>query len=261
MREDPDEIIAKLNEFQPEMLTGYGSVLLLLAQAKKSGKLDIPVKIIANSAEALSPERHVYVEEAFGCPVKNNYCMTEGGEIAMTQDGADLLLNEDFIIVEMSDEEGKPLTDRSQWSQGILVTDLTNYVRPVIRYHVNDVVRIEEIPDDQIRLPRLWIRGRANEVFDYCGKSFTTSGIASASEFHEGVLDFQFVQRSENELSIRGIADALHNKEQVFSSLAEIVENYFREHGADSARVSWSDEALIRKERGGKAPRYVDLRT
>ncbi len=87
------EIADELNGFQPEVLSGYGSVLPMLAVEKEAGRLNIPVKVIFNSAEGLSPENFLRVQKAFGCPVKNNYCMTEGGEIAMTVDGPDLLLN------------------------------------------------------------------------------------------------------------------------------------------------------------------------
>ena len=258
--ESTDAIVEKLNEFQPEMVSAYGSVLLLLAQEKLKGNLNIPVKLFANSAEALSPENHKLVEETFGCMVKNNYCMTEGGEIAMTQDGPELLLNEDFIIIEPVDENKNPVNNKNDFSEGILVTDLTNFVQPIIRYYVSDVVRIEQIPDDQVRMPVLEIRGRTNSVFTLCNKTLSTSGITATAEFIEGLLDFQFTQIADNEIRVRGVTSKTFDHEKTMEHLAEELKKTLYKSGLPEAKVSYSLEPLIKKERGGKTPRYIDLR-
>ena len=138
--ENIDETVRKLNAFQPELISGYASSLLLLAVEKEKGHLDIPVKLITNSAELLTKEAYDRIHAAFQCPVLNNYCMTEGGEIAMTHGSHDLYLNDDWIIVEPVPQ---PSTLNPQpYSSGAYITDLTNYVQPIIRYYVNDRVRI-----------------------------------------------------------------------------------------------------------------------
>ncbi len=258
--EDPRVIVEKLNEFKPEVLTGYASVLTLLGLEKQKGNLDISVKVIFNSAEALSEEKHKLIEEAFHCPVKNNYCMTEGGEIAMTRDGADMLCNEDFIIVEPCDEKGVPLKDPDEWSQGILVTDLTNYVQPIIRYYVSDSVKVERIGDDEVRLPVLKINGRVNEVFELCGMANTTTALCAQAEFYPGILDMQFTQVADDELRVRAYTHNEEDKEQILKGLCGELKEYLSEHGCPDAKVTYSLEAPIRKEKGGKSPKYVDLR-
>ncbi len=258
--EDTETIVRKLNEFQPEMISGYASVLALLALEKQKGNLDIPVRMIANSAEALSRENHLFIENIFGCPVKNNYCMTEGGEIAMTQDGPDMLLNEDFIIVEPVDENRNPVADPGQWSQGILVTDLTNYVQPVIRYYVNDSVKVEKIADDEARLPVFQIQGRVNDIFKLCNKPFSTAGINMIAEFCSGILDHQFTQIADDELQVRALTANETDKEKALGNLRDELERYFKEHGCPNAKVSYSTKLPVKKKQGGKSPRYMDLR-
>ena len=258
--EDTETIVRMLNDFQPDVMTGYASVLVLLALEKEKGNLDINVKAIFNSAEALTRENHILIEKAFGCPVKNNYCMTEGGEIAMTWDSPDMLLNEDFIIIEPVDENRKPVTDPDTWSQGILVTDLTNFVQPIIRYYVGDSVKMEQIPDSEMRLPKFRINGRVNDIFELCGKPFSTSGIDSIAELLPGIVDFQFVQTADDELQVRAFTSIDDNREELLAGFADVIGNYFKEHGVSSARVTYSNEYPIKKERGGKTPRYADLR-
>lgn len=258
--EDPETIVRKLNEFQPEVISGYGSVLLLLALEKQRGNLDISVQMIANSAEMLSRENHLFIEDVFGCPVKNNYCMTEGGEIAMTQSGPDMLLNEDFVIIEPVDENKNPVTDPNEWSQGILVTDLTNYVQPVIRYYVNDSVKVERITDNEIRFPILQIHGRSNDLFRLCGKPFSSVGISTIADFYSGILDFQFTQLADDELQVRALTTYDADREKVLAGLRDEIGHYFKTHGCINVKVSYSTELPIKKRQGGKAPRYIDLR-
>lgn len=258
--EDPEIIIAKLNEFQPEVLSAYASVLVMLALEAENGRLNIPLKAIVTSAEMLTPENYQLVKRVFNCPIKNNYCMTEGGEIAMTWDGPELLFNEDFIIIEPVDENRVPMKDTDDYSQGILVTDLTNYVQPVIRYYVNDRVKIERISDDTVRLPILQIKGRVNDVFEICGKKYTSATLDSVIELYPGLVDFQFAQVADDELCLRAVTSGVADRSKALAEMADELEKYLRSHGIPMAKVSWTDEYPVRKERGGKAPRYIDLR-
>ena len=258
--ENPEIIIARLNEFQPEVLSAYASMLVMLALEAEKGRLHIPLKLIGTSAEMLTPENYELISRVFQCPIKNNYCMTEGGEIAMTWDGPELLLNEDFIIIEPVDENRQPVMDPNTFSHGILVTDLTNYVQPIIRYYVNDRVRIQPVSDDTVRLPVLEIKGRANDVFELCGRNYTTSALDSLIEMYPGLVDFQFVQVADDELCLRALTASGVDRDGALTEMAHMLEDYLRTHGSPAAKVSWSGEYPIRKERGGKAPRYINLR-
>ena len=259
--EEVGTMIEKLNEFQPEVLSAYASILVILALAAEKGQLNISLKMIATSAEMLTPENYQFVKRVFNCPIKNNYCMTEGGEIAMTWDGPELLYNEDFIIIEPVDENRMPVKDPDDFSQGILVTDLTNYVQPIIRYYVNDRVKIERISDDAVRLPVLQIKGRVNDIFQLCGNTYTTVSLATIVEYYPGVLDYQFVQVADDELCLRALTAGVDDRAKALAEMADELEKHFRSHGSPLAKVSWTDEYPIRKERGGKAPRYMDLRS
>lgn len=50
------EIVARLNEWRPEALTTYPSVLRQLAAGQLAGRLAIPLGNIATSAEVLTAE-------------------------------------------------------------------------------------------------------------------------------------------------------------------------------------------------------------
>ena len=271
--ENIDETVKKLNAFQPELISGYASSLLLLAVEKEKGHLDIPVKLITNSAELLTKEAYDRIHAAFQCPVLNNYCMTEGGEIAMTHGSHDLYLNDDWIIVEPMEE-------------GAYITDLTNYVQPIIRYYVNDRVRItpsrvkgqgskvkgqeskvkgqEGSPStlnpqpSTFNLPILEISGRTFETFTLCGQTFTMVSIVTKAEVWEGLLQWQVVQTTPETMELRGVCAPDADPHQVLGSLAAQLQVYFRQNGCPAAVFTYSLEPLLFNARGGKIPRYIN---
>jgi phenylacetate-coenzyme A ligase PaaK-like adenylate-forming protein len=272
--ENIDETVRKLNAFQPELISGYASSLLLLAVEKEKGHLDIPVKLITNSAELLTKEAYDRIHAAFQCPVLNNYCMTEGGEIAMTHGSHDLYLNDDWIIVEPMEE-------------GAYITDLTNYVQPIIRYYVNDRVRItpsrvkgqgskvkgqgskvnqRSLPTGKSKgsmvngwdLPILEISGRTFETFTLCGQTFTMVSIVTKAEVWEGLLQWQVVQTTPESMEVRGVCAPDADPHQVLGSLAAQLQVYFRQNGCPAAVFTYSLEPLLFNARGGKIPRYIN---
>ena len=256
--EDIDTIVARLNEFKPDVLTGYASSLILLAKEKKEGRLKADLRLIANSAELLTDAGYRELCEAFDCPVINNYCMTEGGEIAMANGSKAMLLNEDWVIVEPVDENLKPMKDPDQFSHGILITDLSNYVQPIIRYYVSDRVKIVA-PKDSDSLPELKIDGRSLPSFTLAGKKFTMVFILTKAEVWPGLMKFQVVQTASDTLQIRGICYPGEDPVTVLEGLSKKLEEYFHESGCTGAKVTYSLEPLIHNKKGGKIPEYINL--
>ena len=103
------EMVARLNDFQPEVITGYPSVLRVLAGEQQEGRLHIKPKVILCSAEQLTDETRILIEDRFSCPVGNVFCSTEGGEVSILCDHGHMHLNSDWIIVEPVDSKGNPV--------------------------------------------------------------------------------------------------------------------------------------------------------
>ena len=256
--EDIDSIVAKLNEFKPDVLTGYASSLILLAKEKKEGRLKINLKLIANSAELLSDEGFEELAEAFHCPVINNYCMTEGGEIAMANGGPQMRLNEDWVIVEPVDSNLQPVKNPDQYSDGILITDLSNFVQPIIRYYVGDRVKILPSKNDQ-EFPELKIAGRTFETFTLGGKKYTTVFIITKAEVWPGLMKYQVVQTGADDLEIRGVCYLGEDPGEVLGGLSKKLEEYFHENGCLKAKINYSLKPLLHNQKGGKIPVYINI--
>ena len=255
-----EEMVKRLNDFKPEILVAYPPSLVMLAEEKAKGNLKIDLGLIVSSAELLTEENYHRIHDVFGCPVLNNYCMTEGGEIAMTHNCPHLHINEDWVIIEPVDENRQPMKDSDEFSSGILVTDLSNFVQPIIRYYVSDSIRVLRETFDCYPLPVMEIRGRSWESFEIGGKSFTTKGLEVKAKFCKGLCQYQFIQTSDNAMEVRGVVAAGCDRNKVLGALADTLTKYFADAGCENAVVTYSEKPLLHNEKGGKTPMYKRVR-
>ncbi len=121
-------IIEKLNEFQPHALSGYATVLKVLAEAQERGELRIAPKHVGNGGEPLLPDVKAYLQHVFRVPVMNAYASSEHLYMGMTLPGSDEMhLMEDDLIFEIEPDH-------------TCVTNLFNDAMPLIRYRMDDVL-------------------------------------------------------------------------------------------------------------------------
>jgi putative adenylate-forming enzyme len=147
-----DEHIAHLNAIQPTMLSAPSSVLLFLAHQKQ--KLTIkPQKIVA-VAEVLEKADEAFISNAFGRPVSQIYQCTEGFLAISDKKTNNLVLNEEFVIIE------KEWLDETRFVP--VITDLVRYTQPIIRYRLDDILVTKNNPGVFTTLDS--IEGRLGDV-------------------------------------------------------------------------------------------------
>ncbi len=123
-----EQIIAALNAFQPQGLTGYAGILERLADAQREGDLRIRPQMIVSGAEPLRARCRDVLQQTFQAPVINAYASSEHLFMAMTLPGSDgMHLLEDDLIFELRDD-------------CTCVTNLFNDTLPLIRYRMDDVL-------------------------------------------------------------------------------------------------------------------------
>ncbi len=126
--------IKKLNALQPNILVAQPSMLLLLAEEKEAGRLNINPDKIIGVAEILYQEDRSYLEGIFQQKIHQVYQCTEGF-LASTCGEGNLHFNEDFLIIEK-----KYLNDEKSRFHPI-ITDLSRMSQPVVRYELNDIIK------------------------------------------------------------------------------------------------------------------------
>lgn len=142
--------VAKLNEFQPNIIVGYGHVMANLAAAQMEGHLRLRdagcLELMTSIAEPMLAETSELVNEVFGIHLSSHYAM---GECLVLTLGCPYHpgshVNTDLAILEVVDNHGRAVPDGVQGDK-VRVTNLCNYVQPVIRYEIDDVVTMSDTP-------------------------------------------------------------------------------------------------------------------
>lgn len=253
------ELTRQVGEFNPDMITCYPSALCALALEQKKGNLHLNLKAIACSAEVLTEEMFALFTETFHCPVLNNYCSTEGGEAAMSCSCGHLHMNEDWVIIEPVDKDMQPIKDESEWSDGILITDLSNYVQPIIRYHMNDQIRIHTHCDCKSTFPYMEIRGRSGGVAEICGNTVMIISLVAELEKMPLVYATQVIQTTSDTLEIRAICIREEDREKAFSMIEQKVKVVLDREECRDYHIIWSEQEPYRSNRGGKMQSFVSL--
>jgi phenylacetate-coenzyme A ligase PaaK-like adenylate-forming protein len=158
------EIVAGLNQFQPAMLNGYSTAILLLAQEQEAGRLHIHPVLVMTSSESLAAEDRERIRRAFGCTVADNYGCSEFVAIAAGCKEGWLHVNADWVILEPVDENMSPVPP-GQPSYSVLLTNLINRIQPIIRYNLGDriTIRPDACPCGN-PLPAIRVEGRTDEI-------------------------------------------------------------------------------------------------
>jgi putative adenylate-forming enzyme len=138
-----EEIVQQLNDWQPHLLTGYASMMRILADEQLAGRLHIHPHMIIPGSEVLTDETRRRIEVAWGHPPFNAYGATEGGGglAAETSDHTGLYLFEDNVIFEVVDEQNRPVPP-GVYGEKVLITVLSSRTQPLIRYELSDSVRL-----------------------------------------------------------------------------------------------------------------------
>ena len=200
-----EEIIRRLNAFQPSMLSGYPSNLALLADYPD---LSIKPDVIITGGELLTNEIRQKLTERFGCYVQTHYSCTEGGEIACECTEGHLHINEDWAIVEPVDKDNKPVGPGVR-SDKVLITNLSNCIQPFIRYELTDRIIVHDEPCACGKRSRwLEIEGRTDDIMTFAGGvQIAPMSFYKILEEIKAIRRFQLVQTSSDKLELRILAD------------------------------------------------------
>ena len=128
-----------LAEWQPRYIIGYASALAMFARfLVERPELQIRPRAVRTTADVLNdPDRDV-LEKAFACPVYNFYGSREVNNLAAECPAHQgLHVNSLTRYIEVVDDAGNPLPPGVQGR--ILLTDLTNYFMPFVRYEIEDI--------------------------------------------------------------------------------------------------------------------------
>ena len=166
------ELIAGLNEYQPDRLVGYASIIQALCAEALDGRLKIRPRRISTNSEPLLDEARAAALEAWGINIHNSWGSVEIGLAASEGESFDgMTLAEDFLIFEAVDTDNRPVADLAR-AEKVLVTKLYGTVMPLIRYELTDSLILAEPNAEVPGCRRIReIKGRSDAWFVYRGNT------------------------------------------------------------------------------------------
>jgi phenylacetate-CoA ligase len=190
-----EEIVAGLNQVQPDFVNAYPSALHLLSFEAQAGRLRISPRRVQSAAEPLLPEIRAAAEAAWGVRVGNLYGTSEGGAVAAPCDERRTHLSEDLMILEPVDSDGLPVAPGEPAAK-VYLTNLYNRALPLIRYELTDEVTIlrERCPCGSAHRCVADIQGRLDDTFFYNGGPVHPHVFRTALGRRGGIVEYQVRQ-------------------------------------------------------------------
>lgn len=259
-----EQIVRQLNEFQPAMLGGYPSNLELLIEEAREGRLRISPVIIMTGGEYLSDSLRQSLAETFHCYVQTSYSCTEGGVVACECRQKHFHLNDDWLILEPVDEQGRPVPDGVQ-SDKVLLTNLYNYTQPFIRYEVTDrvIMHHEKCPCGD---PSPWIEleGRTDDVttFSEEGREIKVAPLAVYAvlkEVHD-LRRFQMLVYPENKVMLRIEPKDDIDKVEAFETAKKRLADFLQNQGIFHVNIELAKESPCQNPNSGKFKHIINMK-
>ena len=254
-------LVAKLNAFQPAYLASYPTMLALLAEEKRAGRLKIGPALVWSGGEYLGGRTLDELEGAFGCRVINEYGASECLSIAFGCPERWLHVNADWVIVEPVDAAYRP-TLTGDTSHTVLITNLANRVQPVIRYDLGDAIVAH--PGRCAcgnPMPAIRVEGRRDDVVVLkdgdrearIPPMALTTVLEEATHQHR----FQIVQSGNDRLLLRFAATDGAERDSAFRVAAKALRRYLESQGIASAHVLLDEQPPRPDRRSGKLRQVV----
>ncbi len=252
------ELVAELNEFQPVLISTYASALSVLADEQQAGRLRIAPLVITSGGEMLLPGVRARAERIFGAVVVETYNASEATPLSLPCRRGRMHVNADWFIVEPVDEAGNPVP-AGQRSETVLVTNLANYVQPVIRYELGDSVVIGTDPCEcGSPLPTITTEGRTDEILRVPAVGggqavLLPLAISTVVEETPGVRQYQILQTGPAALSIRLAVDPGRSSADVGRLVRQRLTDFLCAQGAaPEVSVGLSPDPPTANPRSGK---------
>ncbi|MCI2888818.1 phenylacetate--CoA ligase family protein [Staphylococcus hominis] len=212
--------VQKLNDFKPETLDGFPTVLHRISKyiLENNIKLTFTPIAIFPTAEALTDEMKKDIEKAFNCPVRNQYASSEGSPFITENTDGELELGPMSGYFELEKVEGKIYE--------LIVTGFYTTTTPLFRYRIGDSVELyEDLPENytqqDIKIKR--IIGRNNDFLYSSEKGMITNVHLSTAIRSLGtdVKESQFIQNEKDRIIVNLVIDDSANKEIIIDKLTK----------------------------------------
>lgn len=247
-RAQMERFYKQLHRIQPKYLVGYVGALDAFADfLQTTGKRLPSLEVVWTTAAPLPELKRSYLREVYDCPVYTQYGCVETFMIAAESPEMNgLYVYSDIRHVEIVN--GNQVVPVGTLGD-VLVTDLTNYAFPLLRYRLGDQSRL--IPRDRsskLPFPRMdYVKGRISDNIKL------PDGTAIAGEFWTTIFDdfpddiksFQILQKKDYSIEV-----SYEPKGTGHTKAIEIVDRNLKERMGNSVPICFIQKTINNNENG-----------
>lgn len=218
-----NKMYCEITEKRPVCLLSYASTLVELAKYIVSEKLEkLNLKSVITIGEGISEENRKLLSDVFNCKVYRRYSDMELGILAQDNgNGGDYILNYGSYYFEcLKIDSDKPANDGEIGR--IIVTDLFNLAQPMIRYDTGDLGIMQTLKSGEKVLKEIYGRMR-DAVYSVSGTIISPAKISVSMWGVSGIKQWQFIQKSRSEYTLKLNADINKDYSEVINTLKAVL--------------------------------------
>jgi phenylacetate-coenzyme A ligase PaaK-like adenylate-forming protein len=255
-------LVRELNAYRPAFVASYPTLLALLADERKAGRLEIDPVGLWSGGECLPASVRAGIEAAFGCPVVNEYGASECMSMAFGCNEGWLHVNADWVLLEPVDDEFRP-TPPGAPSRTVLLTNLANRVQPIIRYDLGDSVVVNPGPCAcGSPLPAIAVEGRHDDVLSMAAPDgrivrLLPLALTTVVEDAAPASRFQIVQTAPDRLLLRMDCHDPADRQAAWRAVEKALRRYLVQQALPSVRVGLDQRGPCANRRSGKLRKVV----
>jgi phenylacetate-CoA ligase len=205
------EIIKK---FKPAYFYGYTTAIYGFCRIMKELGIDfnsLNLKAVICTAEKMYPHHKKLFDEIFDCPIVDEYGSSENGIIAFQCKEGNMHMMSDHICIEFLDEKNEPVKTGEQGR--IVITDLSSYAMPMIRYDIGDIGKsTDKKCTCGITLPLMEIvEGRKEDFIKTTDGKLVHAAYLCYTLKDDTVHEFKMYQKAIDELHVQIVRSSSFN--------------------------------------------------
>ncbi|MBS3052265.1 MAG: phenylacetate--CoA ligase family protein [Candidatus Aenigmarchaeota archaeon] len=234
LNEDDKKNLKLMEIFKPDAIHSFANTLEIQAKIKNAIGFDINPKFIISIGEILTKNMRKGIENSFDCNVYDVYGCMETGLVASECNEKSLHIEEDNVIVKTE-------------NKNCIVTNLTNYLFPIINYDTEDLI---------LESNELCTCGRKQKIIEVIGRSkdlllfektYYPNGVADHFSNFRGIINYKIKKMTNKRVLVK-----ITPTSEATRKIKEEMEVHARKLFNKSIRIDVKIEEKIKKTGGGK---------
>lgn len=232
-------------------LYGYPSAIAVLCSYCEANGLRFSKKlIVVTTGEVLTEHHRIVIQKYLGYKIYDQYGCREINSVAFeSPDAAGMYINMEHVIVEVLDDQDRPLPPGEIGN--LVITDLDNYAMPMIRYRFGDkgILLPRENKKKGIQLDRMgFVEGRETDILYRTDRTPVTGiyfvklmrgGLEEMVHYNSlGIILFQVVQKDFQHIMLNIMSERKGSSE----AEEELKTAFHKKLGPVTLTINWVEQ-------------------